>query len=87
MRVIFFSGVLMAGYLLPFWIFLMFAFFYALQFHAYELIIVGVLIDSQFGLGGLLTSSAYSLSLTSLVFIIELVKPHISFHKKQNAFF
>lgn len=80
MRVVFFISIAALGFALPFPAFLLCALWYALRYYAPELLILGAVIDAQYGLslGGIGFPFAYTVALALLVLMIEEVKPHLS---------
>ena len=83
MRVIAIIGVGTAVLLLPLYVALPFVVLYALWRPAYELIIIGMLIDAQFGS---IASFGYIYTLTfgTLVLLAEVLKPHLAFYNEEQ---
>lgn len=82
MRIIIFIGLLVLSLFVPFWIFLPFVFLYALWQSAYELIILGMFIDAQFGLSAVSFGYLYTFTLGTIVLVAEFIKPHMSFYNE-----
>lgn len=78
MRLGIFLLVVLAGFLTPFWFFVLCAIAYALWKPAYELIFLGVIIDAHFGIG---TQYFYTLVCSLLVLVLEMTKPLLSFYE------
>jgi len=80
MRFGIFIVLIVIGLFTPLWLFLIASVCYAAWKPSYELIIAGVLIDSQFGLGVSSFPYLYTTSLALIVFFVELIKPHLAFY-------
>ena len=66
---------------LPFWCFALFAFVYTCFWLPYELLILTVLIDAQFGSPQLDISYAYTLTLSIFLLTSMYIKPFLRFYK------
>lgn len=80
MRIVIFAGVAAFALLTPLYVFIPMALLYALWRPAYELIILGAVIDAQFGLGIASFGYLYTLVLGAIVLGAEFLKPHLSFY-------
>ena len=84
MRFLFFSVLVVCALAFPWWIAAIGACYYAFRYTAYELIILGMMIDVQFGgMGGgfLGTTHAFTFMSTLIVVIAESVKPQLVFYR------
>lgn len=81
MRPISFFVIVLTALLLPLWLFLTCAFLYTLKWSGYELIVVGVLIDAQFGTGSDIFLYQYTVFVSLLVLFLEFLKPHLSWYE------
>lgn len=80
-RTIGFIAVFLSSIFLPIWIFLLFSFVYGFIYAPYELLIIGLLIDSQFGDTMQNLSYIYTVSIVILSIIIVFVKPQLRISK------
>jgi hypothetical protein len=74
-------GVALTGFLLPFWFFCCAALCYILWKPGYELIVLGMCIDAQFGTPIFGVPCLYTGATALLVLVLNLVKPHLSFYR------
>lgn len=81
MRLLIFIGVILIALFVPFWVFLPVAIAYAFWVPAYELILLGAVIDAQFGLGVSHFAYMYLTALALVVLGAELAKPHLVFYR------
>lgn len=81
MPILAFIGVALSGFLLPLPLFVLVAVAYALWRPGYELIILGICIDAQFGLGDSLLAYRYTLILGAVVLALNVLKPHLTFYR------
>lgn len=81
MRIGIFIGVVLSGLLMPFWFFIACAFLYALWKPGYELIVLGMFIDAQFGIPENEFPYVYTLSLGILVLATSFLKPYLRFYE------
>lgn len=73
-------GMVLVALFLPFWIFALLAFFYACVWTPYELLVIAVLIDAQFGNSELGISCMYTL-VASIFFVAgTYIKPLLRFY-------
>ena len=63
------------GLVTPLWVFMAFAFLYALRWFALELVLVALLFDAVFLVGAI---PLYTLFTVSLIFIVEWFRPTLS---------
>lgn len=77
LRFFLFCTLVCAAVVLPTWLFAICAFFYALRFTAYELIILTCAIDAFYGAGSF-AIPYYTLVASGALFIIEWIKPRLS---------
>lgn len=87
MRLFFFVVLIFSAYLLPIWLFLLLCFAYAVLFQAYELLILGLLVDAQFGIGVFPYSALYTLSIGTIIFVAEIIKPYLLFYREEYVNF
>ncbi len=82
MRPTLFLLMLFISLLTPFWFFILSCVLYVfvLRKPSYELIVIGVIIDSQFGVGVAQFSYLYTISAGTIVLIAEMSKPFLSFY-------
>ena len=73
-------GVFVAALLMPLWFFALCAFCYALFRPGYELILIGVLVDAQFGTASPGFPYMYTAATVLIVFGLIFLKPHLSFY-------
>ncbi len=83
MRIFVFSLLFLIALLLPIWAFIPCAIAYVLWKPGYELMGIGIIIDSQFGMGSIPLGYVYTLSLGVLVLGAEFLKPHLSFYNAE----
>ena len=76
-RAIAFTVVFLSSIFLPIWVFLLFSFAYGFVYAPYELLMIGLLIDSQFGDATQNLSYIYTASIVALSIIIIFVKPQL----------
>lgn len=81
LRIVCFSGAVLAALFLPFWFFLLIACVYALLFTSYELLILAVLVDAQFGNREEGIWFIYTLATSIIVILSAYLKPHLRFYK------
>ncbi len=81
MRILMFIGVALIGFLLPFWAFCIAAACYIVWKPGYELIVLGVCIDAQFGMSLLSVPYLYTVSVAVLLLVFNLMKPHLSIYR------
>lgn len=79
-RVLFFVLLLGIGLTMPWWFTLAAALLYVFMYDAYELILLGGILDAQFGVG--LVPLIYTLAFTVLVVGASILKPHLSFYEE-----
>jgi len=79
-RLLVFILVALVGYFAPFPVFLLAAVAYLLLWPGYELFIVAVCIDAQFGAGGTMFGLLYTGAVGALVIAGAALKPHIRFY-------
>lgn len=75
MRIVALIALTFIGLVTPLWVFMAFAFLYALRWFALELVLVALLFDAVFLVG---TVPLYSLLIVGLIFIIEWFRPTLS---------
>lgn len=80
-RILAFGVVVTGALFLPFWYFVPLACVYAFVFSPYELLILGVLIDAEFGDPSLGMSYRYTLAITCIVLASFFLKPYIRFYR------
>lgn len=79
-RILSFIGLCACALFLPFWFFLPLAVAYALCFSAYELLIVAVFIDAQFGDTERSLWFLYTLSVAVILIVTTALKPYLRFY-------
>jgi hypothetical protein len=77
-RLLAFIALLLASLLMPLPALLFCALIYAFFWDGYELLVVGIVVDSVFGPTG--TSFEYTLSLGSLLIVFAFLRPYISWY-------
>ena len=80
MHVGIFIILIFIGLLSPLWAFIVCCTGYALWKKAYELILLGIFFDAIFGVGVSEFPYVYTLALSAIVLLSELVKPRLSFY-------
>ncbi len=80
-RIVSFVGVLLTTLFLPYWVFVPVAFVYALMCTPYELLIIAVCVDAQFGdmNGGVWY--LYTLTIAVILIVTTSIKPYFQFYK------
>jgi hypothetical protein len=81
MRAGVFIVVALVGLFMPIWFCILASLCYAFWWTGYELIVLGVLIDAQFGLGTSIFAYTYTLMLGAVVLSAESIKPYLSFYR------
>ncbi len=79
-RILSFAGMVGGALFLPFWYFIPFVFLYALFFTPYELLALAVLIDAEFGSGGLFSGYAYTMTVALVMMATITMKPYLRFY-------
>ena len=79
MRSIFFIGVVIASVVLPWWLVLPLFAYYAFVFRAYELIVLGILLDAYFGYM-LPWHVFYTVVAPALYISMEFLKPRVAWY-------
>lgn len=80
MRIFLFIIMILIALFLPVWVFVAGAFLYALLYTPYEILILAVCIDAQFGDPTRGLWFLYTLSASSAVLITVLLKPQLRFY-------
>lgn len=80
-RILLFLGVYLIALFMPFWLVTIAALSYALVYRAYELVMLGALLDIFFVSVAYPVVYPYTLTLATVVFIVELLKPRLSFYE------
>lgn len=83
MRLIAFIVVSVLAYVLPLWAGALVLVVYAFQYTAYELILLGALLDAHYGvtLSWLPVPILYTAGITLILIIVEALKPLMSFYE------
>lgn len=81
MRIIFFIGISIIGFLTPFWFFVGAVCVYSLIWRGYEMFVLGALIDAQFGFVTASMPYLYTLSVCVILVCAELIKPYLTFYE------
>jgi len=69
------------GLFLPFWYFVPCICIYVLLFRApYELLVLAVCIDAEFGHGNALSAYWYTISVSLAIVIVQYLKPYLRFY-------
>lgn len=79
MRFLCFISIVIVSAILPWWLVLPLWACYAFAFQAYELILLGVLLDAYFGYT-MPWHILYTLTAAALCFLIELLRPRMAFY-------
>lgn len=77
-RAILFSVLFLAGFLIPLPVFIVLTLAYCAAFEGYELLVIGVVIDSIFG--PTVTSFTYTLSIGVVLIIFAFLRPFLSWY-------
>lgn len=80
MQSIAFIGVVLIGFLLPFWVSVIAALAYALWKPGYELILLGALIDALFSAALVDLPFVYTLTFAGIVLAANMLKPHLTIY-------
>ena len=81
LRVLSFCVVVIVGYLLPFWAFAAAACVYAVLFGPYELLILAVIIDAQFGEFSRGAWYSYTLLCSVVLVVVTCARPYLRFYE------
>ncbi len=81
MRILFFIGVALIGLLFPLWAFCIAALCYIVWKPGYELLVLGVCIDAQFGMPLFGIPFLYTMVTALMVLVLNLIKPHLSIYR------
>lgn len=81
MRIFCFLGIIFTALFLPFWIFVCMSFIYAFTWNAYELLIIGLFIDAQFGDVSRQLWYLYTITSAGILALTIYVKPHLRFYQ------
>lgn len=73
--------VVLAMLFLPFWVSVCFMLLYAYVYSAYELLLIAVLIDAQFGSAENGLWYLYTLSASFILILTVYTKPHLRFYQ------
>lgn len=84
-RVLFFYVIVALATFLPVWLFIIAVCAYALRYTAYELILLGILIDAFYGFSTPFAIPYYTICTTCLLIFIEWIKPQLSLYNEQNG--
>ena len=76
-RIISFVGIIFAALFLPFWAFVPIALLYALVWTPYELLVLAVCIDSQFGDVDMGVWYKYTLAVSLIFLLTTSIKPYL----------
>ncbi len=76
-RIMSFVGMVLVALFLPFWVFAPLAFLYALVWPPYELLVLAVCIDSQFGDSGMGVWYKYTLAISCTFILTTSIKPYL----------
>ncbi len=79
MRISAYLGLFLTALLTPFPVFLFFALLYIFFWEAYEVIVIGIVIDSVFGTKAI--SLVYTGSIGALLLVFTLLRPYLSWYK------
>ena len=80
MRIFAFISLAVLSLIVPFYIFVIATIGYVLFFRGYEIIILGIVIDSFFGTGDIYLSLYYTSATLAVVILVNLMKPHLSLY-------
>lgn len=85
MRALSFTALFILSFALPWWFVLILSVVYAFRYCAYELIVLGVLLDAVYGgaLSSHIVPVVYTLTMTVIIFVVEILKPHLSLYKER----
>jgi hypothetical protein len=81
-RIVSFALIFLSALFLPFWFFLCACIVYGFFYSPYELMIIGLLIDAQFGGTGDISMYTYTLSLIILSVVLFILKPYLLISQK-----
>lgn len=81
LHILSFVGIVAVAVFCPLWVFIICIIPYALFFTAYELLIVALCIDAQFGEPTAGIWYWYTLSVSSVLIVATYVKPYIRFYQ------
>ncbi len=79
-RILSFIGLLIGIVSLPFWYVVPFIFIYSFFFTPYELLILAVCIDAEFGNGETLSGYSYTLTVALAFVLTSFSKPYLRFY-------
>lgn len=82
-RILTFGILIILALILPWWLVLALSFMYAMRYFAYELVFLGVVLDSVYApaQAGGMAPVLYTVSMVVIVFVVEIIKPYLSFGK------
>jgi hypothetical protein len=80
-RIISFLGIVLSALFLPVWLFALLTLVYAFLFSPYEVLVLAVLVDAQFGDVGLPVWYAYTLVASLVLLFVVYLKPYLRFYK------
>jgi hypothetical protein len=67
------------GFVGPWWLLAVAAFFYAFRYVAYELLVLGCMLDLSYGAGAAPFPALYTIAALALVLFAAVVKPRLNF--------
>ena len=79
-QVVAYIGVCVTGLFFPLWLYAIAVVSYALLCPGDWLILIGILIDAQFGIHNQGFPFTYTLLTGAIVLVLEFIKPHLSFY-------
>lgn len=81
MRIFLFSIMILVALFLPLWAFIIGAFLYALIYTPYEILVLAVCVDAQFGDPGRGVWFLYTLSTSVILLATVFIKPQLRFYQ------
>jgi hypothetical protein len=84
MRITVFAAVVCSALFAPAWVFALCAVAYAFWRPAYELIVLGALVDLGFSPLSSVFDFKYTLLLGALVLMVEFLKPYVSYYEART---
>ncbi len=81
MRILLCMVLVILGFVGPWWLLLIAAFLYAFRYVAYELLVLGFLLDVSYGAGTETLPVYYTLTALALILFAAVVKPRLNFKR------
>lgn len=80
-RLVSYALLFLVALFFPFWVFLLLSIIYGFVYEPYELLIIGLIVDAQFGDVGQYESYTYTISIAILSTALFFIKPQLRIYK------